>query len=320
MRRHFMISKGGFTMQSRRPFEDNFMVVAIAQEGSFVRAAAKLGITQATLTRKVQSLEKSIGTKLFERTSRRVDLTRAGRLFVLESTISLNHAERAWDLAHYQAQMDSGPYRFGYSPYSHSIFLPTLNQLSLWLRSGQSERQGITLESASTIDLAERVLRGKLHAALGIRPVVDEDLWVQPVGREGFSLGVPKNHALAQKPVVTVLDLHGERTFWLPKSAHPGFYQKVVQYIRSVGAEPVFEEVKSMTHTLGFVAHGFGVALLPRSASRISHTGVIFKSIADRYLRIETVLFMRRDERQGKLKELIDELLARLLSLKAEIN
>ena len=83
-------------MQSRRPFEDNFMVVAIAQEGSFGRAATKLGITQATLTRKVQSLENDIGTKLFERTSRRVELTRAGRLFVLESTISLNHAERAW--------------------------------------------------------------------------------------------------------------------------------------------------------------------------------------------------------------------------------
>ena len=54
-------------------------------------------------------------------------------------------------------------------------------------------RSGFTLESALTRGLVERVLRGKLHAAWGIRPVVDEDLWVQPVGREGFSLCLPKS-------------------------------------------------------------------------------------------------------------------------------
>jgi len=307
-------------MQSRRPFEDNFIVVAIAQEGSFVRAAVKLGIAQPTLTRKVQFLEKSIGTKLFERTSRKVELTKAGRLFVLESTVSLNHAERAWDLAHHQAQIENGPYRFGYSPYSHSAFLPTLNQLSLLLRLERSDGRGITLESASTVDLAERVLRGKLHAALGIRPVLDEDLWVHPVGREGFSLGIPKNHVLAQKTAVTVGDLHGEMTFWLPRSTHPGFYKRTVKYIHSVGAEPVLKEVRAITHALSFVSHGFGIALLPRSASRLSHTGVVFKALSDRYLGIETVLFMRRDQRHGRLKEFIDELLMKLLSLKAEIN
>jgi DNA-binding transcriptional LysR family regulator len=140
------------------------------------------------------------------------------------------------------------------------------------------------------------------------------------VGREGFSLCIPKNHNLAQKPAVTVLDLDGEMTFWLPQSTHPGFYKRVVKYIHSVGAKPVLKEVRAMTHALSFVAHGFGVALLPRSASRISHTGVVFKPLSDRYLGIETILFMRRDQRQGKLKEFIDELLVRLLSLKAEIN
>src|ERR1700722_6514214 len=102
-------------MQSRRPLEGNFIIVVIAQEGNFIRAARKLGITQPSLTKKVQSLERSIGTKLFERTSRRMELTKAGRLFVVESTSSLNHAERAWDLAQYQSQIESGPYRLGYS-------------------------------------------------------------------------------------------------------------------------------------------------------------------------------------------------------------
>jgi DNA-binding transcriptional LysR family regulator len=143
---------------------------------------------------------------------------------------------------------------------------------------------------------------------------------VETVGREGFSICIPKNHALAIKPAITAIDLHGEMMFWIPRSMHPGFYKRVVKYIRSVGAQPILKEVDAMTHALSFVAHGFGLAMLPRSAARISYTGVVFKPLSDRYLWIETVLFMRRDQRQGNLKELTDLLLSRLLSLKAEIN
>ena len=307
-------------MQDESPLKVNSLIVVIAQEGSFVRAAKKLGITQPSLTRRVQLLERSIGVRLFERTSRRVELTKAGRLFVLESTVSLNHAERAWDLARYQARIENGPYRIGYSPYVHSAFLPLLNQLSLLLPPSGHDPSGFALESALTRDLVERVLRGKLHAALGIRPVVDEDLWVQPVGREGFSLCLPRNHSLARKAVVTALDLHGEMIFWIPRSMHPGFYGRVVKYIRTLGAQPVFKEVRATTHALDFVAHSLGLALLPRSAARISHTGVVFRPLTDRYLGIETVLFMRRDQRYGQLKDLVDDLFCRLLSLKAEIN
>jgi LysR family transcriptional regulator, benzoate and cis,cis-muconate-responsive activator of ben and cat genes len=307
-------------MESRRPLEGNFIIVVIAQEGNFIRAARKLGITQPSLTKKVQSLERSIGTKLLERTSRRVELTKAGRLFVVEATASLNHAERAWDLAQYQSQIENRPYRLGYSAYIHSVFLPTLNDLCSLLRSPDSEPSGFILESASTRDLVERVLRGRLHVALGIRPIMDEDLWVQPVGREGFSLCLPKNHALARKATVTVFDLHRELIFWMPRSTHPGFYRRVIKYIHSVGAEPIFREVRATTHALSFVAHGFGLALLPRSAARISHTGVVFKPLSDRHLGIETVLFMRRDQRYGALKDIVDGLFSRLASLKAEIN
>jgi DNA-binding transcriptional LysR family regulator len=84
-------------------------VVVLAQEGSFLRAAQKLHTSQPFLTRRIAYLEKSIGAKLFDRTSRRLELTAAGKLFVPEAIASLNHAERAWDLARYQARIESGP-------------------------------------------------------------------------------------------------------------------------------------------------------------------------------------------------------------------
>ncbi|WP_353072005.1 LysR family transcriptional regulator [Tunturiibacter gelidoferens] len=307
-------------MQSKNPLELNILIVVIAQEGNFVRASKKLGIAPPSLTRRVSSLEKSIGVKLFERSTRNVVLTEAGRLFVQESSLSLSHAERAWDLARFQAQIESGPYRIGYSPYTHSAFLPLLSGLSPVIHPPANEPSSIVLETANTLELVERVLRGKLHAALGVGPLSDPDLWLHRVGREGFSACLPRNHRLAQKVGVTAHDLDGEMVFWMPRSLQPRFYGRVVKYMGSLGVRPIFREVKGEAHALEFAARGFGLALLPRSAAHISHAGTVFKPLTDRYLGIETVLFMRRDQRYGDLKGLVDDLFSQLLALKIEIN
>lgn len=307
-------------MQSKNPLEVNILIVVIAQEGNFARASKKLGITPPSLTRRVSLLERNIGVKLFDRSTRKVELTMAGRLFVQESSLSLSHAERAWELARFQAQIESGPYRIGYSPYTHSAFLPLLSRLSPVPHPASDEPSEIVLESANPRELVERVLRGRLHAALGVGPVADRDLWVQRVGQEGFSVCLPRNHRLAQKVGVTAHDLKGEIVFWMPRSLQPRFYGRVMKYLGSLGIQPVFREVKSETHALEFAAQGFGLALLPRSASRISYTGIVFKTLTDRYLSIETVLYMRRDQRYGELKEITDGLFSQLLALKIQIN
>ena len=307
-------------MQSKNRLEVNVLIVVIAQEGSFSRAAKMLRIAQPSLSRKVASLEKDLGAKLFERSTRRLELTKAGQLFVQESSLSLNHAERAWDLARFQARIENGPCRIGYSPYTHSAFPPLLNNLKLNPRLPEEEWLGVELESANTLELVERVLRNRLHAALGIGPLSDEDLWLQPVGIEGFTLCLPRDHRLARKEAVTVQDLDGEMIFWMPRSLQPRFYGRVTKYIHSAGAKPVFREVRATSHALELVALGFGLAMLPRSAARISHAGILFRPLADRYLHVETVLFMRRDQRYGYIKDLVDDLYFQLLSFKIKMN
>ena len=119
---------------------------------------------------------------------------------------------------------------------------------------------------------------------------------------------------------MTAYDLDHETVFWMPRSSQPRFYAQVMRYIGSLGVQPFFKEVRGAMHTLEFVARNTGVALLPRSAAHISYAGVVFKPLADRYLGIETVLFMRRDQRYGKLKDIVDEFLSQLLALKLAIN
>ena len=308
-------------MQSRNPVETNVLIVSIAQEGSFIRAARKLGIAPPSLTRRVASLERSIGVKLFKRSTRHVALTSAGKLFVQESSLSLSHAERAWDLARFHAQAETGPYRFGYSLYTHAAVLPLLYGASPAPHPPGDEPATAAVETASTLELVERVLRGKLHAALCVGPILDRDLWVQRVGAEGLTVGMPRNHRLAQKAGVTAHDLDRETVFWMPRSAQPRFYSRLMKYMGSLGVHPLFQEANGSTHALECASRNFGLALLPRSsAARLSYTGIVFKPLTDRYLGVETVLLMRSDQRYGKLKEVVDDLLLQLMALRLEIN
>lgn len=171
-------------------------VVVLAQEGSFLRAAKKLHTSQPFLTRRIAYLEKSIGAKLFDRTSRRLELTAAENLFVPEAIASLNHAERAWDLARYQARMESGPLRIGYSPYIHSSLLPVLHHPDF----ARMEAPRVLLEGTYTTELMRRVLHGDLHVGLGILPITDSDLWVKPIAQEPLYLVSRRTTAWRRKP------------------------------------------------------------------------------------------------------------------------
>lgn len=296
-------------------FDAQVYVLILAREGSFHRAAKQLHITQPSLTRKIKEVETELGVKLFQRNHSGLELTAAGKLFIPEAQASMQHAERAWELARRQSQIETGPLRLGHSP---SIQVDLLPMLQRWHLRNLSNSRQVTLESAITLELVQRVLKGQLHVAFGISPIEDEELWVHPIAREPFCLCIPKNHVLAQKAVVSAKDLHGEIVFWLPRNLHPAFYDRMVQYIGSLEVQPIFHEVSAMTQAMDTVAHDFGLALLPRSMVRFSRTGVLFKPLTDLFLQIETAVFVRQDQRHGPLQEHIQAILAHIRSLQGK--
>jgi DNA-binding transcriptional LysR family regulator len=139
---------------------------------------------------------------------------------------------------------------------------------------------------------------------------VEEDLSTEFVTREGFCLGISKNHRLAKRATVLARDMDGEVVFLLPRESHPGLYDGIVEYIESTGAKTILREVMSFTHAMEIVAHNFGIALLPRSASRLTYMGVQFRPVTDKLLRIETALFLRRDSGNDRLRRFRRELLS----------
>jgi LysR family transcriptional regulator, benzoate and cis,cis-muconate-responsive activator of ben and cat genes len=297
-------------------------VAIVAEEGSFSRAARRLRTSQSFVTKRIASLERTLGARLFDRTTRRLELTAAGRRLLPDVQLALRHAERAWELARYSATIESLPIRIGYSSYIHTGLLPLLYQTNLSdlearrIDPAEVPEPRPELESTDTPELIERVLRGQLQAGVGVQPIEDRDLWVETVAREGLCICISKNHGLAQRPAVSARDLHGQSLFWISRRVHPAFYDRTLEYIQSTGAHPVLHEVGSMVHAIDIAARGFGIALLPRAASRLSHPGVVFKPVTDRFLLIETAIFARRDLLQGAHQEFVQFLSSQLQSLK----
>src|SRR5215469_13708544 len=92
-------------------------VVAVAEELSFTRAARKLYLSQPALSRQISDLERSLGVKLFDRTTRQVTLTPGGIAFLEEARAAISHSERAGRLAKAISQNGNLPVSVGYSPH-----------------------------------------------------------------------------------------------------------------------------------------------------------------------------------------------------------
>lgn len=303
-----------------------FLLLAV-QTGSLHKAAKTLGVHPSVLTRHIDRLETDMGVKLLDRSHNRFSVTEPGRLFLREIQESMTHAARAWQLAQYRARIEQGPFRLGYSPYVHSRLVPLLERFGVRGSGAQSAPMTeqtsslktlelrIALETGGTVHLVEDVLNSRLHAAFGVLPILEPDLWIRSIVREPFCVCVSKNHRLAKPAAALARDLDGETVFFLPRSLHPCFYDQTLEYVASTGAKALWKEVIWFTHAMEIVAHNLGVALLPRSAARHSHMGVVFKPVTDKLLWIETALFSRKDRQDDRTQELLDALVAQLRAL-----
>jgi LysR family transcriptional regulator, benzoate and cis,cis-muconate-responsive activator of ben and cat genes len=305
------------------PFRTQQFVILAAQAGSFHKAARTLGVDPSVIIRSIDRLESDLGTKIFARTRSLFTVTEPGRLFVTEIQEAVAHVQRGWDLARYRSQIERGPLRFGYSACVPSRLIPILERLETTLSSTSrgglemmseirptfaKQEERVVFQSGTTAQVIGGVMSGELHAGFGVQPMPQIELWTEPIIREPFCLCVSKNHRLAKQTSVMVKELDGEKVYFLPRAIHPGLYDRTIEYMESTGIRPTLREVVSLAHVMEIVTHNFGVAILAHSASRLSHTGVLFKPISDKLFWMETALFHRHDLRDARLQKFLHEL------------
>jgi DNA-binding transcriptional LysR family regulator len=142
-------------------------VVAVAETSNFTRAAEQCLVVQSALSHQIARLERELGAKLFDRTSRRVRLTPAGEAFLPAARQALDAAERARAEVAAAAGEIRGRLAIGAIPTVAAVDLPAaLKQFHLRHRQVR-----ISLRSGASEDLIEGVRQGTLDAAfLGRTP------------------------------------------------------------------------------------------------------------------------------------------------------
>ena len=271
--------------------------VAVAEELHFGRAAKRLRISQPPLSRQVRDLEREIGTALFERVPRGVELTAAGSAFLPEARLTLAQADRAHRTAQRAALGETGRLRVGFvEAATQSGILPdVLSFFRVHLPS-----VGLSLFELDPLRQADAFREGRIDVGILHGAPLDADRWlrVEEIYAEPVVLAVPKSHRLAGRARFTLPGLAGESFVLFPRAVAPAMYDDIVSRCRSAGFSPRIVQEAMGWHTLvSLVGAGIGVGLVPRSFTNYQQHGAVYRAMPDLDVRMALAAAWRSDER-----------------------
>jgi DNA-binding transcriptional LysR family regulator len=167
--------------------------LAVAEELHFGRAAARLYISQPSLSSQIHKLERTLGTDLFVRTSRQVELTPAGRALLEEAPLALGALERAAERARLAGAGIAGTVRLGYAP------MAGYETLGAILTAVEHDSPNVTVIASElfSAEMPARVLAGELDIGLALFPEAMRGVRSEPLRMEPLALLAGKHHRLA---------------------------------------------------------------------------------------------------------------------------
>jgi len=208
--------------------------LAVAQELHFGRAAARLYISQPSLSNQIRNLERVLGTDLFVRNSRQVALTPAGRALLEEAPLALSALERAAERARLAGAGIAGTVRLGYAP------MAGYETLGAVLAAAEHDGPNLTVIASELFssEVPGRVLAGDLDVGLALFPEPMRGVRSRLLRAEPLALVFGRHHHLAGADPVPVASLAGETLLMFPRELAPGYYDRVVAACERHGFQP----------------------------------------------------------------------------------
>jgi DNA-binding transcriptional LysR family regulator len=277
--------------------------LAVADELHFTRAAEKVNVTQSALSRQIQQLESALGVQLFQRGTRRVELTDAGEAFVRHARKTLELARAA--ILRTQAIGKGEPQEFliTYSPFVDTHLVTSMQMI---VESAQP-RIPVRYRSVAPQEQMQMLLSGRSQIAAVILPLDLEDFESTCIVREPLMVALPRGHSLARRRQLHAAELTGERVIWLARDLVPDFFDHMADLLQRAGyVLEVYDEVQSIPEALGFVQQGNGITFMKRSDARLQMTGIAVRAFSDPFLAVETGLVYPRDIHSEFQQELIE--------------
>jgi DNA-binding transcriptional LysR family regulator len=255
----------------------------VAEELHYGRAAERLHITQPALSRQIRDLERLLGVSLFDRTSRRVVLNRAGQAVLGQARRALAESDRAVRLARLAAHGDWGELAIAVLPAVALALLPAI------IRAHRDAHPAIGVRISESFDdeqltalAAGRIDAGFLRAAAAPPGICLETLLTEPV-----VAGLPADHRLARHDRIALSELAGEPLVFFPRHRSVLAYDEFIASCRAAGFSPAIVQEASGISALGLVAAGLGVTVVAASYQALSLDGVRFVPVTGHQLTLQ---------------------------------
>ncbi len=236
-------------------------VCAIADTGSFSRAAEQCQVAQPSLSQQILKLEDDLGTKLFDRLGRGIRITEAGRAFLPHARAVLSQLDTARSSVQEKSADARGSISVGVIPTIAPYLMP--HYASAF--AGQYPQARLRIVEDKTPDLIEALRSLSIDLAILALPLRQKDFQLFTILTEPLYAVLPKDHPRAGAKAIALRDLRAE-SFVMLRDGHCFRDLSISACSRARMAPQIAFESDQFSSVLGLVAAGIGVSIVPEMA------------------------------------------------------
>ena len=277
-------------------------LIAVAEKLHFGRAAKRLNLSQPPVSLAIKELETELGLRLFERTSRRITLTRGGEEVLRDARAVLARTESLRQHAHGAARGHGGMLSIGFISLAAYSFLPDV------LRRFTSDFPDVrlSLHESTTDQILGDLETGTLDVGcIFASPMLPATLTYQATNRDPLIVALPEKHPLAHLTRVPLERLAGEQFLTFERHFGPMMFDTVVSTCMRHGFSPRIFPARQMHTIVSLVSGGIGVALVPACVQVLHREGVVYRPLRGDRTPIETGAAWRTEDDSSIVREFI---------------
>lgn len=286
--------------------------LAVADLGSFSKAAASCYVSQPSLSIQIQKLENELGKRLLNRTNRKVTPTEAGRILAARAKRILAEMESVKRDIQTSDNLNTGTVTFGVLPTIGPYFLPPVLQVF----RERCPNIGLSVHEDSASHLLQLLNEHHLDFAIACPPIKESCLELEKLFSEELLLALSRQNPLSLKNKIEMEDLKSENFILI----HEGNYlsDQISEFCKRHGFCPKMSFRTGQISTVqALVQSGMGVSLIPQMAATEDISKITYRALPKSPPK-RTIAIVRPKKRQTKI--VVEEFIQHLRNWKTTAN
>jgi DNA-binding transcriptional LysR family regulator len=276
----------------------------LARTLHMTRAAEQLYLAQPALSQNIQQLEEELGTTLIQRTGRKLSLTAAGQVFLQEAENSLRQFELAKLAAQRAGRGELGHISVGFNSTAGIQLIPEI------VKTFRARYPDVDIRMREMgMDAQLAALRsGEIDVAITYA-LPDEEFCTRQLPPEPLLIGLNSHHPMADREVISLGELTDDVLIVPARYVAATLSNAILELCENAGFTPRYiQEITTWPSALGLVAFGYGVLLIPATASILARPGVVMRRLEDAHSEVGLLLLWKR----GEVSPVVERFLALL--------